>query len=376
MQAARLDMASAVATDLVALVKRYQVYSNGFASFNGGCCGQPYLEHGGVITMALNEALVQDYDGLLRIAPAWPSSWNGSGTVSIQNNSKVDVQYESGALITVVLEAGATASQNVRSPWPGQTVQVVDATMGTTVSSTTAATFTISMVSGHKYLIERASAPFTSLTYAQVTGTPATHAKHLGAAQLGSDPGLSSFYNNVGLTLDSNTNVGNLDGGGLSFSQTAITAFGAYPGATGAAFGGVTMTWPISAGTGSPDNVLAAGQTVALSGSSSTLGFIVAGSYGTATGTGTITYTDGSTQTFSITAPDWWGPPPTGSSVAISASYLNAPGNVQGSQTVYTYFVSVAINPSKSLLSVQLPNIGATLAPGVTAMHIFCMGIQ
>ena len=50
----------------------------------------------------------QDYDGTLRFAPAWPSGWDGSGTVAIQGGSKVDVQVEGGTLATAAIQAGST----------------------------------------------------------------------------------------------------------------------------------------------------------------------------------------------------------------------------------------------------------------------------
>jgi hypothetical protein len=83
---------------------------------------------------------------------------------------------------------GATAAMPVRTPWPGQSVMVVDATTrATVVAATTAGTLAINAPSGHKYLIELANSPFTALPFAPVTGTPATVAKHLGSRQIGID---------------------------------------------------------------------------------------------------------------------------------------------------------------------------------------------
>jgi alpha-L-fucosidase 2 len=182
---------------------------------------------------------------------------------------------------------------------------------------------------------------------------------------------LESAFNNVGTTADSNTNPGNFDGTGSSFSQNAFTAIGASPGATGT-IGGVSFTWPQTTGSGYPDNVVASGQTIAISGNGSTLGFIVAGSYGSPSGTGTIYYTDGTTQSFTLTAPDWWGA--TGS-IALTTSYQNRPGNTTASQAGYVYFVGIPLNSSKTVAGVQLPNISATAAPGVPALHVFCIAI-
>jgi len=67
----------------------------------------------------------------------------------------------------------------MRSPWPGQSVMVVDGGSGATVlGASTNSQFTISAQSGHTYLVELSASPFTSLPFASVTGTPATAARH------------------------------------------------------------------------------------------------------------------------------------------------------------------------------------------------------
>ena len=46
------------------------------------------------------------FDGIIRLAPALPSTWSVSGTVFVQGQSKVHVQFQNGALAFGVLEAG------------------------------------------------------------------------------------------------------------------------------------------------------------------------------------------------------------------------------------------------------------------------------
>jgi hypothetical protein len=188
LQAARLGLASEVATDLVSVTQNYQGFINGLGLLSGGNndgTSEPYIEQAGVVAAAINEALVQDYDGLLRIAPAWPSGWDVAGTVYIQGNSKVDVQVQGGKVVIAIVEAGSTASLMMRNPWPGQSAVVVDgATSATVVASTTATTFTIPTVSGHWYAIVPASAQ-SAIPTVRVTGTPATAKKTLGPVGIG-----------------------------------------------------------------------------------------------------------------------------------------------------------------------------------------------
>jgi hypothetical protein len=373
--AARLDMASQVESGLVANVEKYQLYPSGMASLFGSVGDEPYNEETGIVAATLNESLAQDYDGVLRIAPAWPSDWDASGSVSVHNNSKVDVQMSGGTPVTVVLEAGGNATMQVRSPWSGQSVEVIDANTGATVvSPTTASQFGITTSSGHDYLIEKSSAPFTSLPYAQVTGTAATTDRHLGGVQIGLDPvstasSLSATFDNVGVTADNNTNPGNLDGGGASLSATALANAGAHAGGT-VSHAGLTFTWPSSAGTGSADNTVASGQSIALSGSGSTLGFLVTATYGPASGTGTVHYSDGSTQSFTLSSPDWFG----GSGdVAISSAYQNRQGNTTYQGGADVYYVGVALQSGKTATSVQLPDVSAAAATGTPTLHGFAM---
>ena len=184
--AARLDMGSQVSADLVDNTEKYQTYISGLAAFNPGSSDEPYIEQASNVATALDEALATDYDGTLRFAPAWPSGWNGSGTVYIQGGSKVDVQVESGTIATAAIQAGTTETMTVRNPWPGQQAEVVNGSSGAVVvGATTASTFSVPVTAGSSYLVEQPSSLTTSLPFAQVTGSQATTAKHLGSVSIG-----------------------------------------------------------------------------------------------------------------------------------------------------------------------------------------------
>jgi hypothetical protein len=189
--AARLDMGSQVASNLVTITEHYQAYISGLGSLYGSTPGdEPYIEQSATVATALDEALATDYDGTLRFAPAWPPGWDVSGTVYIQGGSKVDVQVEGGTLATAAIQAGATGTMTVRNPWSGQQAEVVNGSTGAVVvAATTSATLSVPVTAGQSYLVEQPSSPTTSLSFAQVTGTQATAAKHLGDVQIGLDGG-------------------------------------------------------------------------------------------------------------------------------------------------------------------------------------------
>ena len=382
--AARLGLADQVQSDLVSITERYQAYIAGTSSAFGGAPGdEPYLEQSATVGTALDEALATDYDGTLRFAPAWPSAWNVSGTVYVQNGAKVDVQVQNGTLTTAALTAGKAGTMTVRNPWAGQSghsaVVVNGSTGAVAVRPTKATTFTLPVKAKASYLIEDTAAPTTSYRFARVTGTAASTAKHLGPVQIGLDPpvrapSLAASFDNTGISADDNTAPGNFDGGEASYSQTALSNAGAAPGAT-VSSSGLDFTMP-DVTAGSPDNTVANGQIITTSGSGNSLGFLISGSNGPATGTGTLTYTDGSSQSYTVTAPDWFSTdPPAGGAVAVTSTYQNRQGNTTYQHTADLFSATVPLNPAKSLASVALPALGP-LAAGTPALHIWAMSVS
>jgi hypothetical protein len=204
-QAARLDLASQVQSDLVAETEKYQVYISGLSAWRPSAPDEPYIEQSSNVATAINEALATDYDGTLRFAPAWPSGWDVSGTVYIQGGSKVDVQVEGGTLATAAIQAGSTQTLSVRNPWSGQQAEVVNGSTGAVVvAATTAATLSVPVTAGQTYLVERPTALTTSLPFAQVTGTAATTSKQLGSMTIGLSGNSASSGNTVTVTAPGN----------------------------------------------------------------------------------------------------------------------------------------------------------------------------
>jgi hypothetical protein len=137
--------------------------------------------------------------------------------------------------------------------------------------------------------------------------------------------------------------------------------------------GGVTFTWP-NVAAGQPDNVLSAGQIILLSGTAgqTTLGLLGSSSNGASTGTVTIYYTDGTSSTGSVTFGDWAGGPGTGDSTVATMPYRNSATGSQ-SITMYIYATTVAVDSSKTVESVVLPDVNAT--DSGSAMHIFALAL-
>jgi hypothetical protein len=188
--AARLGLASEVGIDMVALTENYQAYSNGLSAWQGTPAQNPYVEQSANIALAVTESLVQDYDGLLRITPALPAGWDADATLPIQHKDTVSLQVHGGVIGTVAIAAGSTGILEIRNPWPGQSVEVVDGSDESTVivAATKAGQFEIPTVTGHSYLVQQVANPVSAMPLAQLTDTPATTASHLGKAQIGLAP--------------------------------------------------------------------------------------------------------------------------------------------------------------------------------------------
>ncbi len=190
---------------------------------------------------------------------------------------------------------------------------------------------------------------------------------------------LAASYDNTGITSNSDTNPGSgflgFDGEGTTYSAEGLAAAGITPGGTVSA-DGVTFTWS-NVSPAQPDNTMAEGQIVRVSGSGSKLGFLTAANNSPQSGTGTIYYTDGTSSTFTLNVGNFWSPagqggnPPDTQVAAVN--YANYPTGSSG-HTVYLFATSVPLDPGKTVEAVALPSLG-----GVTgynpALHVFAIGI-
>lgn len=183
---------------------------------------------------------------------------------------------------------------------------------------------------------------------------------------------VSAAFDNVGITSDSSTGPGNMDGQTDSYSAEGLASAGITPGSTVTA-GGVKLTWP-NVPAGQADNVVAEGQTVDLSGSGNTLAFLVSGDFGSAAGTGTVTYTDGTTQSFDLTLGDWYNNAPQTGGTLVATTHWNTSAG-PGTHQVGVYSASVPLQAGKTVQSVTVPAVSSGVVQGTTAMHIFSMGI-
>jgi hypothetical protein len=178
----------------------------------------------------------------------------------------------------------------------------------------------------------------------------------------------ASQYNNVGISSDSAPSDANFDSEGDSYSAAALEGAGVTPGSA-ITWNGLDFTWPdVAAGT--PDNWLAAGQTIPLSLPAGTLRL---GILGAAAAAGswelTVNYTDGTSSTAQFSMPSWteagWVVPESEIAVTTASAYQNPAGKANP-VTSYVFATQVPVNPTKTVESVTLPS---TVFAG--ELHVF-----
>jgi beta-glucosidase len=289
--------------------------------------------------------------------------------------------------VTVNYADGTSQSVNLNmADWYSNSPAVGDQLLTTTSSWN----FQSNSIGPHPVSVYFASVPLqsgkqvTSVTLPTLSGGGGTTAMHIFSMAIGTGTAttgapyssVAAAYDNAGISDNSNPSAADFDGTGDSFSAEALAAGTPTPlvGGGQATIGGTTFTWPSAVG--APDNVISDGQTIDLSGSGTDLGFLGAAGFGAASGVGTITYADGTTQSFGLVMADWYNDAPVaGDEIATTTTSWNFSSSTQVTHPVSVYFESVPLDPGKTVASVTLPVVSSGVGNGVNALHIFAIAI-
>ncbi|MFZ0686674.1 MAG: chitobiase/beta-hexosaminidase C-terminal domain-containing protein [Terriglobales bacterium] len=248
-----------------------------------------------------------------------------------------------------------TAATPTFSPAPGtyssaQSVTLSDATSGATIYYTTNGT--TPTVNSTKYVSPITVSATTTIEAVAVAAgynnssiATGTYTITTGGSTV---VNLSSYYNVYGIATSGNpAKNGGFDGkSGDAYNSGSL--------GTSATYQGLTFTFgPANA----PDGVTS--ETIPLpAGSYSQLFLLGAGSYGAqANQNFVVTYTDGTTSTFTQTVSDWWNSQgyPGETVVASPANIILSNGTVD-SQTVHVYGYTFNLTAGKTAASVTLPS--------------------
>ena len=302
------------------------------------------------------------------------------GPITVTASSPLIVGPGASAPTTVVVTSRMNRAVVVHlspSPTPGVTFAPASPAVRVPANHKVNLTFTVSVPAGQ--------APATDQVSLVPSFTYGGESYPLASAALTVDIPFLSFpaaYDSTAISDDSNIAAANFDGNGNSYSQQALTAAGLAPGAT-PTIDGTAVQWPnVPAGT--PDSVLAAGQTVELTGSPGDTQLVVLGATSGAdeTGAGLIQYTDGTLQPYTLKLDNWFNNPDSASNVTLAtAAYINdstGSGNNgvigQRNHKARVFAVAIPLQAGKTVASVVLPTV-ATL-PGIYPMHLFALGLS
>jgi len=140
--------------------------------------------------------------------------------------------------------------------------------------------------------------------------------------------------------------------------------------------GTVTPTWISNIVLfAAPLGILAAGQTMLVNGTAgaSKLGLLESSSNGSSSGSVTITYTDGTSTTETLSSSDWANGPGTTETAVATMTYRNMGSGGSQTITMYVYATTVPIDTSKTVASVTFPDVSNSVGSSTTAMHIFAV---
>ncbi|MFF7198776.1 glycoside hydrolase family 3 C-terminal domain-containing protein [Streptomyces sp. NPDC008079] len=182
---------------------------------------------------------------------------------------------------------------------------------------------------------------------------------------------LAAAYDNTGVGDETAPGAADFDGAGFSYSAQALADVGVKPGQS-VAHGPATFTWPDPA-PGGADNVVAAGQHIAVDTSGSALWFLGAANNGSGSGTGTLTYTDGSTAPFTLALTNWTPstPLPEDEPVATAPRWNRPPNSGYPADTaVSLYATRIPLAAGRTLAYVTLPTTVTGDQAG-TRLHVF-----
>ncbi|TDE16011.1 glycosyl hydrolase family 95 catalytic domain-containing protein [Jiangella asiatica] len=189
--AARLGLPDDMERLLVEGTVDLQKFPNGFTGHgkndDPASIHNYYSSWSAVVAGALQEALVQAHEGVVRIAPSWVDDWDVDGSVVIPGGHVVSTQVRDGAPNHVGIQAGSDETLRIANPWPGERIRVVDGADPdhSVVRPTNADEIELAVEDGASYLVERVGDPLRSFRFDEVGGEPAAEARHLGGQTLG-----------------------------------------------------------------------------------------------------------------------------------------------------------------------------------------------
>ncbi|MCK4590500.1 MAG: hypothetical protein KAT86_02000, partial [Candidatus Latescibacteria bacterium] len=132
-----------------------------------------FLESGSGFINAIDEMLLQSYDGVIRLFPAIPASWKRARVAGLRavGGFLVCSEFNQSEVKYVSVESLAGYKCQVISPWPDQGIRVRDLTAKEEVEfEKHAGKVIFDTLKGHLYILERVNQPIDSFPMKAITG--------------------------------------------------------------------------------------------------------------------------------------------------------------------------------------------------------------
>jgi hypothetical protein len=291
--------------------------------------------------------------GVANTTPAMSSNKNINGGGTATGVCSPITEFYDGTNDRIFVgmgQPGATTGSNVVTMWKVNTqLTNTSGTGGTMPTYTAQATGYLGGTSGFAADNASADAQAESIYFStEELGTASTAVP------------ATTAYNVNGIYTNGTTfpQTGGLDDDGNAYSHTLL---------------GASKTWNGTTFTFGTTNVADAWQNTTITlpaGSYSTLEFLGNAVNGNlAAQTFIVTYTDGTTTTFTQSVSDWFTPQHyPGESIAVTTAYRNMYNGTEDTRTFDLFGYSFSINPNKTVKSLTLPGIASGTADNVVVV--------
>ena len=199
--AARLGLGNEAFQGMKYMLQKYQNYPNGLTANDNGV-----FEYLGIHLTAMNESLLQSFDGVIRVFPAVPADagFVGRFTLLAEDGLLVSSEREAGEVKYIGLKSLNGRPARVVNPWNGQPVRVRRTSDNAILAVGSDAEISFPTTKNTVYVVERTAKPLSEFAGIVLSGTANQSEKNLTgtAATLGLDA-KTSMVNDTLLTYDS-----------------------------------------------------------------------------------------------------------------------------------------------------------------------------